>query len=236
MIQWDLLEKEPHKSMYDYYRRLITFRKTQPALRDTNRNNTKAEADETNKILQLLRWSDEQHLECIMNFSNSDQHYEWPDGKIIFNSSTSQQKIKLRSFYFNFRNTMSINPVSTYRIQFSSDFTFSDFEKIIPYFNKLGIKTIYASPVFEAVPGSTHGYDGTDPNKLNPEIGTEEQLLKISHELKKRKMYWLQDIVPNHLAFHENNKHLMDVLRNGRSSPFARWFDILWDHPDLMKS
>jgi len=128
---------------------------------------------------------------------------------------------------------MSINPVSTYRIQFNKDFTFKDLEKIIPYLDQLGVKTIYASPVFEATPGSTHGYDGTDPNKINPEIGTEEQLKKISNELKKRNIYWLQDIVPNHLSFHGNNKWLMDVLEKGQSSRYASYFDITWSHPDF---
>src|SRR4029078_6171363 len=125
---------------------------------------------------------------------------------------------------------MSVNLISTYHIQFNSNFPFSEFEKIIPYLHKLGVKTIYASPIFESTPESTHGYDATDPNRINPEIGTEEQLLKISKELKKRNMLWLQDIVPNHLAFHENNKYLMDVLKNGQSSAYAKWFDILWDH------
>ncbi|MBL7699383.1 MAG: malto-oligosyltrehalose synthase [Chitinophagaceae bacterium] len=128
---------------------------------------------------------------------------------------------------------MSINPVSTYRIQFNKNFTFSDLEKIIPYLHSLGVKTIYASPVFEATPGSTHGYDGTDPNRINPEIGTEDQLRRISAELKKRNMYWLQDIVPNHLAFHENNQWLMDVLEKGRSSEYASYFDITWNHPEF---
>src|ERR1700755_3382485 len=100
---------------------------------------------------------------------------------------------------------MSVNPVSTYRIQFHKDFTFSAFEKIIPYLHRLGIRTIYASPVFEATPGSIHGYDGTDPNRINPEIGTEEQLVHISKRLKEKNIQWVQDIVPNHLAFHENN-------------------------------
>ena len=128
---------------------------------------------------------------------------------------------------------MSINPVSTYRIQFNKDFTFLHLEKIIPFLDKLGISTIYASPIFEATPGSTHGYDGTGPNKINPEIGNEQQLLRISKELKKRNIYWLQDIVPNHLAYHENNKWLMDVLEKGKSSEYASYFDIIWDHPDF---
>jgi maltooligosyltrehalose synthase len=128
---------------------------------------------------------------------------------------------------------MTINPVSTYRIQFNKDFTFTDLEKIIPYLHQLGVRTVYASPIFESTPGSTHGYDTIDPGKINPEIGTEQQLVNISRELKKRNMFWIQDIVPNHLAFHEKNQRLMDVVQYGRSSTFASWFDILWDHPDF---
>jgi maltooligosyltrehalose synthase len=124
------------------------------------------------------------------------------------------------------------NPVSTYRIQFNKDFTFSHFEKTITYLVNLGVKTIYASPVFEAAPGSTHGYDGTNPLKINPEIGTKEQLEEISKKLRDNNVSWIQDIVPNHLAFHENNEWLMDVLEKGKDSAYASYFDVIWDHPD----
>lgn len=92
MLQWELLETEPHKSMFEYYRKLIAFRKQNPALNHTNRNNTKAEADEINKILKLERWSGKQHLECVMNFSDIDQRYQWPLGKVVFNSSTTEKE------------------------------------------------------------------------------------------------------------------------------------------------
>lgn len=124
------------------------------------------------------------------------------------------------------------NPGSTYRIQFNKDFTLADFEKAIPYLVRLGIRTVYASPVFEASPGSLHGYDGTNPNNVNPEIGTKDQLIKIVKQLQDNNIQWLQDIVPNHLSFHENNKWLMDVLEKGRDSEYAGFFDIDWDHPD----
>ncbi|TWR31530.1 malto-oligosyltrehalose synthase [Mucilaginibacter pallidiroseus] len=117
------------------------------------------------------------------------------------------------------------NPVSTYRIQFHKDFTFDHLEQIIPYLADLGIKTLYASPIFSAVPGSNHGYDGTDPLTINPEIGTLEQLKAISKKLKGFGMSWLQDIVPNHMAFHHNNHWLMDLLRNGPASPYRNYFD-----------
>jgi maltooligosyltrehalose trehalohydrolase len=91
-LQWDLHQKEPHRSMLSYYKNLISFRKTQPALNNTDRKRTRAEADEINKLLKLERWSDEQHLECYMNFSDKQQPLKWPDAKIIFNSSDSVQE------------------------------------------------------------------------------------------------------------------------------------------------
>ena len=117
------------------------------------------------------------------------------------------------------------NPVSTYRLQFHKDFNFDDFEKIIPYLQKLGVSTVYASPILEATPGSTHGYDGLNPHRINPEIGTEEQLRSISQKLKAFGVQWLQDIVPNHMAFSTKNPWLMDVLEKGARSAYAGFFD-----------
>jgi malto-oligosyltrehalose synthase/4-alpha-glucanotransferase len=123
------------------------------------------------------------------------------------------------------------NPVATYRLQFHSAFTFEQFEQIISYLQKLGVSTIYASPVFEATPGSTHGYDGVNPHRINPEVGTEAQLKSISASLKQNNIGWLQDIVPNHMGFHSNNTWLMDVLEKGRLSLYARFFDAVWTSP-----
>ena len=123
------------------------------------------------------------------------------------------------------------NPVSTYRVQLHKDFNFKNLKDIADYIEKLGIKTIYASPVFEAMPGSTHGYDGTNPNHINPEIGTEEELTALSKLFQEKGIQWLQDIVPNHLSFHEKNAWLMDVLAKGQASEYAPFFDIIWDHP-----
>jgi malto-oligosyltrehalose synthase/4-alpha-glucanotransferase len=117
------------------------------------------------------------------------------------------------------------DPVSTYRIQFHKDFTFEHFEKAIPYLSNLGIKTLYASPIFSAVPGSNHGYDGVDPLSINPEIGTLDQLKEISSKLKAAGINWLQDIVPNHMAFHHHNKWLMDLLEKGPLSAYRNYFD-----------
>lgn len=121
-----------------------------------------------------------------------------------------------------------LDPISTYRIQFHKDFTFKDFNRIIPYLQQLGVHTIYASPILQAVPGSMHGYDTINPHLINPEIGTLKELKAISGKLKTLGMQWIQDIVPNHMAFHPDNKWLMDVLEKGAGSAYAEYFDINW--------
>lgn len=122
-------------------------------------------------------------------------------------------------------------PEATYRIQFNKDFKFSHLKQIIPYLHRLGIKTIYASPIFSAVPGSVHSYDGIDPNSINPEIGTLEELKELSRELKKRGMGWLQDFVPNHMAFTPQNAWLCDFLEKGKMSDYDDYFDKNADEP-----
>jgi malto-oligosyltrehalose synthase/4-alpha-glucanotransferase len=122
-------------------------------------------------------------------------------------------------------------PESTYRVQFHKDFTFNDLEQITPYLHGLGIKTIYASPVFEAIPGSTHGYDGINPNAINAEIGTLEQLYKIAEKLKVLGMGWVQDFVPNHMAYSSQNEWLCDYLEKGKMSAYDSYFDKNPDEP-----
>lgn len=126
----------------------------------------------------------------------------------------------------------ALAPVSTYRLQFNSEFTFSDLENNIDYLHELGISTIYASPIFEAAPGSMHGYDITDPHKINPAIGTLEEWRRLQQKLRALGMNWIQDIVPNHMALHPSNTRLMDVLERGPLSPYYHYFDIDWEHPD----
>jgi len=121
-------------------------------------------------------------------------------------------------------------PVSTYRLQFSRRFTFSDATKVLPYLDELGISDIYASPYFKARKGTLVGYDVVDPTKLNPEIGTEAAYNRLNRELQKRKMGQILDIVPNHMYVgSEDNSWWLDVLENGPSSPYALFFDIDWN-------
>ena len=123
------------------------------------------------------------------------------------------------------------NPISMYRIQFHKEFTFDNLKNQLDYLDFLGVSTIYASPIFAATPGSMHGYDSTNPQIMNPEIGTYQQFDEISLQLKKRHMGWLQDIVPNHMAFNRHNPWVKNLLKNGINSNYAGFFDVDFEHP-----
>ncbi|OHB78521.1 MAG: malto-oligosyltrehalose synthase [Planctomycetes bacterium RBG_16_55_9] len=123
-------------------------------------------------------------------------------------------------------------PTATYRLQFGPSFGFKDAETLVPYLHALGVSDIYASPIFKANKGSTHGYDVTNPNELNPQLGSAEDFSALTAERRAYNMGWIQDIVPNHMAYSGENHMLMDVFENGRDSPFADFFDVAWDHPD----
>lgn len=121
---------------------------------------------------------------------------------------------------------------SSYRLQLHLGFTLSHLKNIIPYLDRLGVSTVYASPIFAAMPGSVHGYDVINPHIINPEIGTLEEFREIARELKARNMQWLQDIVPNHMAFSPQNPWLFDIMEKGPHSAYYRFFDINWLYPE----
>jgi len=122
-------------------------------------------------------------------------------------------------------------PIATYRLQLQPEFGFGQAAGIVSYLSELGISHVYASPIFRARKGSLHGYDCVDPNALNPELGSPNDWKTIVERLREYDMGWLQDIVPNHMAFDVDNRMLADVLENGPSSRFHDHFDICWNHP-----
>ncbi len=121
-------------------------------------------------------------------------------------------------------------PLATYRIQFHAGFSFRAAQVIVPYLTELGISDLYASPIFAARAGSTHGYDVVNPSQINPELGGESEFAKLSDQLRQAGIGWIQDIVPNHMAFDSQNDMLVDALENGPDSPFHNFFDIDWNH------
>ncbi|MEV0114163.1 malto-oligosyltrehalose synthase [Streptomyces sp. NPDC050844] len=121
-------------------------------------------------------------------------------------------------------------PTATYRLQLQPEFPFAAAEAAVPYLAALGVSHLHLSPVLEAVPGSTHGYDVVDHARVRGELGGEEGLRALSRTARAHGIGLVVDIVPNHMAAVPRHNHaLWETLREGPSSPWARWFDIDWD-------
>lgn len=119
-------------------------------------------------------------------------------------------------------------PTATYRLQFRNGMTFDRAAALVPYLKNLGISHLYASPIFTATKASTHGYDVTDANEIEPSIGGREGFERLVAELKAQGLGLIIDIVPNHMASSLENAWWRDVLEYGKESRYARHFDIDW--------
>jgi (1->4)-alpha-D-glucan 1-alpha-D-glucosylmutase len=123
-------------------------------------------------------------------------------------------------------------PSSTYRLQLNRLFTFRQATALLDYLQDLGISHCYASPFFMGRPGSMHGYDVTDPTRLNPEIGALPDFSELTLHLKRRSMGLIADVAPNHMCVtHPSNRWWWDVLENGANSTYSKFFDIDWRPP-----
>lgn len=123
---------------------------------------------------------------------------------------------------------MTRTPKSTYRLQLHKGFTFDDASAIAEYLRRLGISHVYSSPYLQAAPGSMHGYDVVDHQRLNEELGGEAAHKRFCEKLGEMKLGQVLDIVPNHMSLGRENHYWWDVLENGTSSRYASFFDIDW--------
>ena len=121
-------------------------------------------------------------------------------------------------------------PRATYRLQFHKGFSFADAIAILPYLKALGISHVYASPYTQARPGSMHGYDITDHNLINPELGGDEGYALFLEALKAHGMGHILDFVPNHMGVGIENLWWQNILEWGELSLYRDYFDIDW-HP-----
>jgi (1->4)-alpha-D-glucan 1-alpha-D-glucosylmutase len=120
-------------------------------------------------------------------------------------------------------------PEATYRLQLNAGFGFDDAAAIVPYLKALGISHVYASPILQARPGSTHGYDLIDFNRINDELGGAAAFQRMIEALHADGMGLVIDFVPNHMGIGADNPWWLDTLEWGQESPFARFFDIDWE-------
>lgn len=121
-------------------------------------------------------------------------------------------------------------PTTTYRLQLHRGFPLADARDLVPYLAALGVTDCYCSPIFTATPGSTHGYDVCRHTEISPELGGETAFLVFAAALRLHGLGCIVDFVPNHMSNDpQTNDWWRDVVENGPSSPFARYFDIDWN-------
>jgi (1->4)-alpha-D-glucan 1-alpha-D-glucosylmutase len=122
-------------------------------------------------------------------------------------------------------------PQATYRFQLRAEFGFDAAAAVVPYLQSLGISHAYLSPILQAAPGSTHGYDVVDHSRLSEPMGGRLAFDRLAARLAENRMGAVADVVPNHVAVPTPaslNKALWSVLRLGPSSQYAEWFDVDW--------
>lgn len=120
---------------------------------------------------------------------------------------------------------------ATVRLQLHAGFDFDAARDQVDYYADLGISHYYLSPILASRSGSSHGYDGVDPTRIDPELGGEAGLARLVEALHARGMGIIADIVPNHLAVGAENPWWQDMLARGRASEYACCFDVDWAKP-----
>ena len=122
-----------------------------------------------------------------------------------------------------------MTPRATYRVQLTPELTLDDVAQLADYLAALGVSHLYCSPILQAAPGSTHGYDVVDPTRISSELGGDAGLRRMAEAMRKRSVELLIDIVPNHMAAAGRvNLWWWDLLMHGQSSRYADYFDIDW--------
>jgi (1->4)-alpha-D-glucan 1-alpha-D-glucosylmutase len=118
---------------------------------------------------------------------------------------------------------------ATYRLQLTPAFGFAEVQALLPYFERLGVSHLYLSPITEARPGSTHGYDVIDHNQVREAFGGRDAFDALCDAADAAGLGLLLDFVPNHAGVGPNNDAWQDVLAYGPHSAYAHHFDIDWD-------
>jgi (1->4)-alpha-D-glucan 1-alpha-D-glucosylmutase len=127
-------------------------------------------------------------------------------------------------------------PTSTYRLQVRPSFDLYAAADACDYLATLGVGIAYLSPLLPSTRGSEHGYDVVAFDTVDPQRGGIDGWTRFLAAARSRAIGVLVDIVPNHtgVADAAQNKAWWDVLKFGRDSRYARWFDIDWSRGRLL--
>ena len=100
--------------------------------------------------------------------------------------------------------------------------------KKLPYIKSLGISGIYMTPIFLSI--SSHKYNTFDYRMIDPDFGTEEDMIELVSKAHDMGIRIMLDAVFNHCG------HAFpiwkDVQKKGRNSKYYDWFFVNGDNID----
>ncbi len=259
-LRWDDLREDGHREWLAYYRRLLEIRNREVTPRLARTPGHAAEFTEIGEAGLQVSWRLRAGVRLKLWAQLAPEPCKEvpasPSGRLLFATHDALPRLLERgemppwsaAWYLEQRSAGGggvmggdafpanaplpevSTPTATYRLQFHAGFTLRDAERLVPYLHGLGVSHVYCAPYLKARAGSTHGYDITDHNALNPEVGDEESFSAFVEALHRHGMGQILDFVPNHVGIggHENLWWL-DVLEYGPSSPYAEFFDIDWE-------
>ncbi len=112
----------------------------------------------------------------------------------------------------------------------NNDFFGGDLQGVrekLPYLKKLGVTCVYLNPIFEA--HSNHRYDTADYSRIDPMLGTEQDLRELAEEAKRHGIRLLLDGVFSHtgadsIYFNKKGRYPTEGAYQSPQSPFAAWY------------
>jgi (1->4)-alpha-D-glucan 1-alpha-D-glucosylmutase len=127
-------------------------------------------------------------------------------------------------------------PAGTYRLQIRAQWPLFDAAALTGYLVALGVDAVYCSPLLQAAAGSEHGYDVVDAARIDEARGGRAGWETLVAAARSRRLGLVVDIVPNHLSVADasENPAWWDLLRHGKDSRYAAWFDVEWSRGRLL--
>ena len=80
-------------------------------------------------------------------------------------------------------------PVSVYRLLLRPGFGFAEAAGLADYLAALGVSHVCLSPILQAVPGSSHGYDVIDHSMISADLGGEAAFRAMAGQFLRHELY-----------------------------------------------
>jgi maltooligosyltrehalose trehalohydrolase len=78
-LQWQLINEKGHATLLNFYKNIISLRKSHPVLSKPDRRNIEVAHEKGKQLIVLKRWNNERTIIAVMNFSKEHNNYHIQD-------------------------------------------------------------------------------------------------------------------------------------------------------------